>query len=146
MPIAMVEALVPGRRATPWLGRAGLAVSAVLYLLGAALIFRYMYKESGGFLAPAPKLAAVAALSAGLLGLAFAVGRRPWLVAVVALAASFLFGWRSESWSGAALSVVVATATAALVVRWSRRRRWGAGAGAPPTGSPWPAPRCCTRP
>ena len=137
VPIAMVEALVPGRRATPWLGRAGLTVSGVLYLLGAVLIFRYMYKESGGFLAPAPKLAAVAALSAGLLGLAFAVGRRPrpvtdrpaprpWLVAVVALAASFLFGWRSESWSGAAFSVVVATATAALVVRWSRRRGWGA--------------------
>jgi hypothetical protein len=77
VPIAMVEALVPGRRTTPWLGRGGLAVTGVLYLLGAVLVFRYMQQDSGGFLAPAPKLAAVAVVSAGLIGLAFAVGRRP---------------------------------------------------------------------
>jgi hypothetical protein len=82
----------------------------------------------------------VAVLSAGLIGLAFAVGRRPrplidrpaprpWLVAVVALAASFLFGWRGESWSGVAFGVVVAVAMAALVARWSRRRGWGGSHG-----------------
>jgi hypothetical protein len=54
VPIAMVEALVPGRRMTPWLGRAGLAVTGALYLIGAVLIFRFMQRESGGFLAPAP--------------------------------------------------------------------------------------------
>jgi hypothetical protein len=136
VPIAMVEALVPGRRTTPWLGRVGLAVTGVLYLLGAVLVFRYMQEDSGGFLAPAPKLAAVALVSASLIWLAFAVGRRPrtlidrpaprpWLVAVVALAASFLFGWRGESWSGVAFGVVVAVAMAALAARWSRRRGWG---------------------
>jgi hypothetical protein len=137
VPVAMVEALVPSRRTTPWLGRRGLAVTGVLYLLGAALVFRYMQQGSGGFLAPAPKLAALAVLSAGLIGLAFAVGRRPrppidrpaprpWLVAVVAFAASFLFGWRGEDWSGVAFGVVVAVAMAALVARWSCRRGWGA--------------------
>ena len=137
VPIAMVEALVPSRRTTPWLGRRGLAVTGGLYLLGAALVFRYMQQDSGGFLAPAPKLAAVAVLSAGLIGLAFAVGRRPrppidgpaprpWLVAVVAFAASLLFGWRGEDWSGVAFGVVVAVAMAALVARWSRRHGWGA--------------------
>jgi hypothetical protein len=137
VPIAMVEALVPTRRTTPWLGRAGLAVTGALYLLGAVLVFRFMQQDSGGFLAPAPKLAAVAVASAALIGLAFALGRRPrppidrpaprlWLVAAVALAASFLFGWRGETWSGVAFGVVVAAATAALVARWSRRRGWGA--------------------
>jgi hypothetical protein len=134
-PIAMIETLVPGRRTTPWLGRRGLAVTGALYLLGALLIFRYMQRTEG-FLAPAPKLAAVAVVSAGLIGLAFAVGRgprpvadrpapRPWLVGVVAFVASSLFG-ASESWPGVAFSVVVATTMAALVARWSRRRDWGA--------------------
>jgi hypothetical protein len=138
VPIAMVEALVPGRRTTPWLGRGGLAVTGGLYLLGAALVFRYMQHDSGGFLAPAPKLAAVAVVAAGLIGLAFAVGRRPrpattdrpaprpWPVAVVAFAAALLLGWRSETWAGVAFGVVVVTAMAVLVARWSRRSGWGA--------------------
>jgi hypothetical protein len=137
VPIAMVEALAPGRRTTPWLGRYGLAVAGVLYLLGAAVIFRYMQTESGGFLAPTPALATVAAVSAGLIGLAFAVGARsrptierpaprPRLVAVVAFAAYFLLGWRSETWSGVAFGVVVVIAMAALVARWSRRQGWNA--------------------
>jgi hypothetical protein len=136
VPIAMAEALVPARRTTPWLGRGGLAVAGVLYLLGAALVFRYMQADSGGFLAPAPKLAAVAVASAGLTWLAFAVGRRPrpltgrpaprpWLVAVVTFVATFLLGWRSETWGGVAFGLVVVTTMAALVIRWSRRRGWG---------------------
>ncbi|HEY6710263.1 MAG TPA: hypothetical protein VJB61_22050 [Actinomycetota bacterium] len=137
VPIAMVEALVPSRRTIPWLGRAGLAITGALYLLSAVLVFRFMQQDSGGFLAPAPKLAAVAGVSAALIGLGFAPGRHPrppvarptpraWLVAAVALAASFLFGWRDETWSGVAFGVVVAAATAGLVARWSRRRGWGA--------------------
>src|SRR5215211_7231558 len=137
IPIAMVEALVPIRRTTPWLGRAGLAVTGALYLLGAVLIFRFMQQDSGGFLAPAPKLAAVAVGSAALIGFAFALGRRPrppvdrpalrpWLVAAVALVASFLFGWRGETWSGVAFGVVATAAMAAVVACWSRRRGWGA--------------------
>jgi hypothetical protein len=152
VPIAMVEALVPSRRTTPWLGRRGLAVTGVLYLLGAALVFRYMQQDSGGFLAPAPKLAAVAVLSAGLIGLAFAVGRRPrptidrpaprpWLVAVVAFAASLLFGWRARTGLGSRSA-------------WWSRPPWPpwspaghvVAAGAPPTGSPLPAPPCSSRP
>jgi hypothetical protein len=132
----MVEALVPTRRRTPWLGPAALAITGALYLLGAVLVFRFMQQDSGGFLAPAPKLAAVAVASAALIGLTFALGRRPACrstgrphasgVAAVALAASFLFGWRGETWSGVAFGVVVAAATAALVARWSRRQGWGA--------------------
>ena len=46
VPIAMVEALVPARRTTPWLGRAGLAVTGALYLLGAALVFHSTQQDS----------------------------------------------------------------------------------------------------
>jgi hypothetical protein len=35
-PIAIVETLVPDRRTTPWLGRAGLVVTAVVFMLGAS--------------------------------------------------------------------------------------------------------------
>jgi hypothetical protein len=131
VPIAMVEALVPTRRRTPWLGPAVMAITGALYLLGAVLVFRFMQQDSGGFLAPAPKLAAVAVASAALIGLTFALGRRPARrstgrlhasgVAAVALAASFLFGWRGETWSGVAFGVVVAAATAALVAREQNR-------------------------
>jgi hypothetical protein len=48
VPIALVEALVPTRRTTPWLGRAGLAATGALYLLGAVLVFRFMQQDSGG--------------------------------------------------------------------------------------------------
>ena len=110
--------------------------TGALYLLGAVLVFRYMQQDSGGFLAPAPKLAAVAVVAAALIGLAFAVGRRPrrmadrpaprpWLVAAVAFAAAFLFGWRGETWTGVAFGVVVVTAMAVVVARWSRRQGWG---------------------
>jgi len=126
----------PDARPHGWAGP-GLAVTGALYLLGAVLIFRFMQQDSGGFLAPAPKLAAVAVGSAALIGFAFALGRRPrppvdrpalrpWLVAAVALAASFLFGWRGESWSGVAFGVVATAAMAAVVACWSRRRAWGA--------------------
>jgi hypothetical protein len=152
VPIAMVEALVPTRRTTPWLGRTGLAVTGVLYLLGAALVFRYMQQDSGGFLAPAPKLAAVAVASAALIGLAFAVGRRagsptdrpaprPWLVAVAALAASSCSAGQARPGAGSPSAC------------WwrSRWRPWSpagpaVAAGASPTCSPSPAPRSCTRP
>lgn len=134
VPIAITETFVPARRTAPWLGRAGLAVTGVLYLLGAAYVFGYMQRTEG-FLAPAPKLAAVVVVSAGLIGLGFAVGRRPrpvtgrpaprpWLVGAVTLVATFLFG-SSESWTGVASGAVVAAAMAILVARWSRRPGWG---------------------
>jgi hypothetical protein len=50
----------------------------------------------------------------------------PWLVAAVAVTASFLIGWRGETWTGVAFGLVVAGAMAVMVARWSRRQGWGA--------------------
>ena len=39
VPIAIIEALVPDRATAPWLGRPGLAIVSVLYVLGSDLVF-----------------------------------------------------------------------------------------------------------
>jgi hypothetical protein len=46
---------------------------------------------------------------------------------MAALAASFLFGWRGESWAGVAFGVVVAAAMIALLLVAVRVTRRGAG-------------------
>jgi hypothetical protein len=47
VPIVLVESLVPGRRTTPWLGRVGLMVTAVGFLLGCALIYDDQLRLTG---------------------------------------------------------------------------------------------------
>jgi hypothetical protein len=136
VPIAIVETLVPRRRARPWLGTVGVAVAGVLYLVGAALVFRHMQRAEH-FLASAPQLVGAAAVAVGLIGIAAAVGRpprpaierrapSPWLVGPVAFVASSLFLARGETWPGVAFGVLLAVAMAGLVARWSRREGWGA--------------------
>ncbi|PWU54891.1 hypothetical protein DLJ47_11430 [Micromonospora sp. S4605] len=69
-PIALVESyLGAGRRLRPWLGRPGLAVVALLYLAGSALIFSDV-RGSEGFLASPVQLAFAAALALALIGTA----------------------------------------------------------------------------
>jgi hypothetical protein len=138
VPIAIVETLVPERRTTPWLGRTGLAVTAVAFLLGATVIFQDQTEQ---FLATVPQMAGTVAVTAALVTAAFAVGRprsaadrprppadrpapRPWLVAAVALVAANLFFVRPESWLGVAIGVVLVAVTAVVVARWSRRPGW----------------------
>ena len=43
IPIALVELLFPDRGRTPWLGRVGLALTAVGYLAGCVVVWRYVY-------------------------------------------------------------------------------------------------------
>jgi len=136
VPIAIVEALVPDRRTTPWLGRVGLTVTGVLFVLGAFLIFDD-HRQTTGFLAPAPQLIGTVVVTLALVAAAFAVGRRPrpaadrrapnaWLVGVAALAASSLFFARPESWVGFAMGVALVAVMAVVVAGWSRRAGWGA--------------------
>jgi MFS family permease len=52
-PIAVVEAFVPDRADRPWLGRNGLTVIGLLYLLGAGFVFAYDTRPRGFLIAPA---------------------------------------------------------------------------------------------
>jgi hypothetical protein len=52
-PIAVVEAFVPDRADRPWLGRTGLTVIGLLYLLGAGFVFAYDTRPRGFLIAPA---------------------------------------------------------------------------------------------
>jgi hypothetical protein len=61
VPIALVELLFPDRARTPWLGQAGLSLTAAAYLAGCLLIGRFVY-GSERFLASPGQLAGAAAV------------------------------------------------------------------------------------
>jgi hypothetical protein len=141
VPIAIVEALVPDRRTEPWLGRTGLTVTAVLYALGAVLVFWGNYAQER-FLASPAQLAGIGVVIIGLV--VVALGRRswplpgvegsapsPWLVGGAALVATSAHwgpavlvtaGW--YEWVGVTVWFLVAALGVRLVSRWSRRRGW----------------------
>jgi hypothetical protein len=148
-PIAIVETFVPRRRTVPWLGRAGLAVTGVLYALASAIIFRGTAEEDL-FLPSMPQMIGTALVVAALIGLAFSIRSRsgppvdlpvpgPWAVGAAAFAAlsvpTFielvleLLGASSafmSGWPGVALNLVLVGALALLVRRWSHREGWSA--------------------
>ncbi|QDQ15677.1 DUF998 domain-containing protein [Streptomyces spectabilis] len=144
VPIALVEACVPARRTTPWLGRRGLVVTAVAYVLGAALVFWGNYAEEH-FLASPAQLALCGAVVVGLVVLALRLARRgarppvagsapaPWRVGAAALAGTSLYWGPSVlltadwfEWIGVALWCAVAGFGVRAVGRWSRQEGWGA--------------------
>jgi hypothetical protein len=135
VPIALVEALVPTRRTTPWLGNIGLAVTAVVYLLGGLVVLNWS-RETGNYQTSPAQFAGTALVVAVLVVVAFRLGRtpvgtgaasapRPLAVGVGAFVASSLFQLTPETWPGVAVAVVFLLATAAVVVRLSRRADWG---------------------
>jgi hypothetical protein len=138
VPIALVEALVPGRATAPWLGRTGLTVTGVVFLLGTVLAYT-VEQLTGQHLAPAPQRIGAAVAVVALVAAAFIVSRRPhprlqrrpprpWLAGAVALAASslyFLAPGFVPAWMGVGVDLALAAAFTALVVRWSRAAGWG---------------------
>jgi hypothetical protein len=136
VPIVLVETLVPDRRTTPWLGGPGLAVTAVLFVAGCALI-AWDHQVTERFLATPGQLGGAAAAVVALVAAAFAVGRRikpgsgrpapgPWRVGAAGLLASSLFFARPESWLGVAMGLLLVAAMTVAVARWSRRAGWDA--------------------
>jgi hypothetical protein len=141
VPIAIVESFVPARRTTPWLGRTGLTVTAVLFGLGAGLVFWGNYAEEH-FIASPAQLAGIGAVIVALVALAYAVRSRrlpridgrapsPWLVAGFAFVATSLY-WgpavlvqaERYEWVGVAVWCLVVVAGVPLISRWSRRSGW----------------------
>jgi hypothetical protein len=139
VPIALVEAFVPDRR--PWLGRIGLAVVGVLFLLGGGLVFWGNYSVEH-FVASPWQLGGVVAVVVGLIAGAYRFrgwhpstvdgeAPSPWLVGVVALLGTSAY-WGPAvlltadwyEWVGVVVWCLVAVAGVRLVARWSGTRGW----------------------
>ncbi|MEU7872662.1 hypothetical protein [Dactylosporangium sp. NPDC049140] len=138
VPIALVEHLTTRRG--PWLGRPGLVVTALVYLLGCRIIYTEI-RDSEGFLAsPAQRIGAAAAALA-LIGLAFLArgtfrpawpAPRVWLAGILAFVAATVFFARPESWAGFAFGVAWLAAGSVWLARtrWSDRHVMALAAGA----------------
>jgi hypothetical protein len=133
VPIAIVETFVPDRRTEPWLGKFGMAVAGIAFLLGSALIF----SDSLQTLPSASQMVGASAVVVALIVVAFPIGRRPrpkvdrpapkpWLVGVVAFVASSAFFAKSETWPGVVFGLVLLVAMVVVFSWWSRRTDWGA--------------------
>jgi hypothetical protein len=137
IPIVLVEALTPRHRTTPWLGRVGLGLTAVAYVLGGLLIrsdsvdrgeYRTSWAQAAGVVLVALVLITVAVrLPRPSPGRSAGWVPRPWLVGAAAFLVSSGYFLPPASWWGVAAAVAIIAGTA-LVVAWlSRRIGWHAG-------------------
>lgn len=143
VPIAMMEALVPAHRTVPWLGRVGLAVTAVVFVLGVAAMTALSIAQSQ-FVASVPQLASSVVIAAGLVVIGLIVVRpqtaaahapasgsaapEPWVVGVAALVASSAFKLIPHDWApwlNVTLALGLAVIAIVSVWIWSHRRGWG---------------------
>ena len=133
VPIALVEAVFPAHRMTPWLGPVGLAITAVGYV-GGGLLIRADSRDTGNFRTSGAQLAAVLGLAALLVVAAFAIRWRPrpagkpvprplFVGAAAFLATSLVFA-APESWTGIALTAAVLLGSLLLLVLGSARPSW----------------------
>ena len=141
--IAIVEGLAASRHATPWLGRVGLALTVILYLLGCVATASFSLKTYP-FIASPREFTAVSFVLVGVAVAAFRFFRdgrpradgqppSPWVIGATCLVLSsgfyLLYG------NGAALGLHPAAMLAAmlalegagiaLLALWSRRSGWG---------------------
>jgi hypothetical protein len=135
--VALMEALVPERATTPWLGNLGLGVTAVLFALGAAAATR-MEIEQDHFIATVGQFVGAAVAAVVLTMVAFLLpkgssgeetGRRapsPWLVGMAALVAGSIFMLVPKRWGWWAVGVYAAVDLAMIVAvsRWSKLEAW----------------------
>jgi hypothetical protein len=136
--IALVEALVPARATTPWLGRVGLAVTCLLFVLGAVASTLIGLRQDR-FVASRLQFAVAAVACVATILVAFRLpatvaGKTPgnvpspWLLGAGALAAGSAFllipsGW---GWLAVGAYLVLDLVVIAAVIHWSHRESWGA--------------------
>jgi hypothetical protein len=132
VPIAIVEALVPGQRTSPWLGRLGLGITTAGFGL-AAWVVLWWHLDTEDFVPGPGQLIGAAVVVAALAVTAFSLRPRsrpaserpaanPWLVGAVAFVLFVLptpYGWL-----GFAIMVARLAALLALVAWWSGRAGW----------------------
>jgi hypothetical protein len=136
--IALAEALAPDRSTTPWLGRIGLAVASVLFLLGAgAVTLISIRQDHSHFMASVPQFISAGVIAMTLIAAAFRLPRtaapilagtvpNPWLVGAAALAAGSLFLVVPPDWGWWAFAACLALDLGAIVAiwAWSRHSGW----------------------
>lgn len=136
VPIALIEAFVPERAHSPWLGRAGLTVTLALFLAGAGLNAYTTYQQER-FLASPRQFAGLALVLA--LVVSAAVARRtprepsrrpapsPRIVGLCSLLISSAFtiaNWVVDGWIVVGTYLVLYALSIGMVGRWSRRAGW----------------------
>lgn len=136
VPIALAEALAPSRAREPWLGGVGIAVSAVLFLLGAGLTAAITHGQQQFIASPAQlggavlvALGAIAAASRVRARREVATGPVPGapivaLVSFVAASAFMVARGFAGGWAVVAIEVGLLAAAAAAIRRWSARPGW----------------------
>ncbi|GAA1604917.1 MULTISPECIES: hypothetical protein [Kribbella] len=137
VPIVVMESL-SRRPREPWLGKLGLSVYAVLFVVGVVATTAFGYTNDS-FRASVGQNLGVAVAVAVLIALAVLVGRRAprrtsgsvpaaWIVGVAALVISS--GWMlandelKNGWLCAAVSLAIDVLAIGLFVAWSRRAGW----------------------
>ncbi len=134
--IALVEAAVPDRAETPWLGRIGLTVTSLLFALGVFVTTRFQLKADA-FRASHAQLLTSGAIIVGLVVVAFLLPRRmsalhigwipnPWIVGALALVAGSAVLVTPGTWNWGAVAAILAIDLAMIagVLLWSRRSGW----------------------
>lgn len=139
--IALVEACVPHRRTTPWLGKVGLAVTTLLLLLGAALTTFFVYFQER-FLASPPQLIGTMIAIVAIVIFAFKVrpyprsrpgskAPRPRVVGLVSLLTLSVFMASNlvvdfvPGWALVGIYLALYALMIKLVAQWSRSLAWG---------------------
>jgi hypothetical protein len=137
-PIALVEACVPDRARTPWLGRVGLAVVTLVFLLGATAAGVMQYKQDP-FLGSMAQFIGAAVVIVLLVIAAFllpvkkrvnpnaSTAPSAWIVGAAALVfgSAALFVPKGWGWGAVAVLLALDLVMLALVIAWSRRPGWG---------------------
>lgn len=133
--IALAEGLFPARARTPWLGKIGTAVVALLYLAGVFANGAYAYHQSH-FRASSTQFA-VTALLCALLGMAaFLLPSRagqategrvpsPWLTGGAAFLLGGVVFFAPPMWNWGAVAIMLAADLVFLISLWAMARRSG---------------------
>jgi hypothetical protein len=136
--IALVEALFPAEAETPWLGRVGDSVVALVFVLGSVVSFGIGFKQNQ-FVASHAQLLGAAALSVLLIVSAFLIPARrsrmagglapsPWITGAVAFVLGMGVMNTPPKWGWAAVGALLAIDAVflVLVTLFSRRSGWSA--------------------
>jgi hypothetical protein len=138
VPIAIVEALVPGRARTPWLKGLGIGIVTALFgLMAWIMTLRQVQTDSHHRMASRAQLVASAACCFAVAAGAFVLPRRgeerrpgnppnAWITGAIALAASSMFLVVPRTWGWGAVAVYLALYAAIFgtTLAWSRLEGW----------------------